>query len=170
MSVNVIKAVMGLHDLRGPAKAVALVLAEHAHEDGSETYPSISTIALESGFSRSTVERSIKQLRDMRIIMKTKNWTPRHSNKYRFTIDLGSSERQVTTDSVVSERRVRVVRVTGQSSQSDDLTPREPLYNQLGGAQVLPGHPVGVSFLDNPLRVQEAREAIREQRRIRARG
>jgi len=170
MSVNVIKAVMRLHDLRGPAKAVALVLAEHAHEDGSETYPSISTIALESGFSRSTVERSIKQLRDMRIIMKTKNWTPRHSNKYRFTIELGSSERQVPSDSVVSERRVRVVRVKGQSSQSDDLTPREPLYNQLGGAQVLPGHSVGVSFSDNPLRVQEARDVIREQRRIKARG
>lgn len=166
MSVNVIKAVMARHDLRGPTKAVALVLAEHAHKDGSETYPSIATIALESGFSRSTVERSIKKLRELHIITKTKNWTPRHSNRYRFVIDLGSSERQVPTDSVVSERRVRHVRVKGQSSQSDDLTPKEPLYNQLGAVKNLTVRADRVSFSDIPSMTLNPLEALREQQRI----
>lgn len=166
MSVNVIKAVMARHDLRGPTKAVALVLAEHAHEDGSETYPSIATIALESGFSRSTVERSIKKLRELHIITKTKNWTPRHSNRYRFVIDLGSSERQVSTDSVVSERRVRHVRVKGQIRQSDDLTPIEPLYNQLGAAKNSTVRADRVSFSDIPSMRLDPGEALREQQRI----
>jgi DNA-binding transcriptional MocR family regulator len=170
MSVNVIKAVMGLHDLKGPTKSIALVLAEHAHEDGSETYPSIATIALESGFSRSTVERAIKKLRELQIITKTKNWTPRHSNRYRFTIDLDTSERQVSTDSVVSERRVRHVRVTGQSSQSDDLTPKEPSYNQLRLAKSSPVRIDRVSLSDIPSIELDPLEALKEARRIYARG
>ena len=170
MSVNVIKAVMARHDLRGPTKSIALVLAEHAHEDGSETYPSIATIALESGFSRSTVERSIKKLCEMHIIVKTKNWTPRHSNRYRFVIDLGSSERQVSSDSVVSERRVRHVRVKGQTRQSDDLTPIEPLYNQLGAVKNSTVRADRVSFSDIPSINLDPGEALREQRRIYARG
>jgi len=170
MSVNVIKAVMARHDLRGPTKSVALVLAEHAHEDGSDTYPSIATIALESGFSRSTVERSIKKLRELQIITKTKNWTPRHSNRYRFTIDLDTSERQVSNDSVVSERRVRHVRLTGQSSQSDDLTPIEPLYNQLRHPKSLTERIDRVSLSDIPSIELDPLEALEQARRIYQRG
>ena len=92
MSIEAIKAVMGRHDLRGPVKAVALVMAEHAHKDGSESFPSIATIALEAGVCRSTVKRSIAQLIEQGVITKTKGWTPRTSNTYRFLIISEGSE------------------------------------------------------------------------------
>ena len=170
MSVNVIKAVMARHDLRGPAKSIAIVLAEHAHKDGRESFPSVSTIARESGYCTRTVQRSLEQLMEKGIITKTKRWTPRTSNTYRFLIELEVTESHPSADSEVTQSHPRGDRESRQSRQRVTLTPREPLYNQLGADQVLPGHPVGVSFSDNPLRVQEAREAIREQRRIKARG
>ena len=165
MAVEIIKLVMDRRDLKGPVKAVALVLAEHAHSDGSNAYPSVGLIAAESGYSRSTVERAIARLLELQVIAKTKNWTPRSSNRYRFFVDSVSSERQVRTDSVSSERGVRVVRVTSQSSQSDTLTVKEPLYNLLGAVQNLSDGDGEVSFSTNRLKAREARELIAAQRR-----
>jgi len=165
MAVEIIKLVMARRDLKGPVKAVALVLAEHAHPDGTDAYPSVGLIAEESGFSRSTVERSIKRLLELQVITKTKNWTPRTSNRYRFFVDSVSSERQVSTDSVSSERRVRVVRVTGQSSQSDTLTIKEPLYNHLGGAEILEAGVGDDSLFRNRQNARRARELIKANRR-----
>ena len=170
MSVNVIKAVMARHDLRGPAKTIALVLAEHAHKDGRESFPSVSTIARESGYCTRTVQRSLEQLMEKGIITKTKRWTPRTSNTYRFLIDLEVTESHPSEDSEVTESHPRGDRESGLSRQRVTLTPREPLYNLLGGAELLSDHSVDVSLSENQLRAQAARELIREQRRIKARG
>lgn len=165
MAVEIIKLVMDRRDLRGPVKAVALVLAEHAHSDGTDAYPSVGLIAAESGYSRSTVERAIAKLLELNVITKTRNWTPRSSNRYRFFVDSVSSERQVSSDSVSSERGVRVVRMTSQSSQSDTLTTKEPLYNHLGAVENLSRDVTEVSFSNNRLRARQARELIAAQRR-----
>jgi len=170
MSVNVIKAVMGRDDLRGPAKTIAIVLAEHAHKDGRESFPSVSTIARESGYCSRTVQRSLEQLMEKGIITKTKRWTPRTSNTYRFLIDLEVTESHPLTDSEVTESHPRGDRESRQSRQRVTLTPREPLYNHLGGAEFSPVDGAGVSFSENQLRARAARQLLQEQRRIKARG
>jgi DNA-binding transcriptional MocR family regulator len=169
MSVNVIKAVMGL-DLRGPVKTIAIVLAEHAHKDGRESFPSVSTIARESGYCTRTVQRSLEQLMEKAIITKTKRWTPRTSNTYRFLIDLEVTESHPSEDSEVTESHPRGDRESRQSRQRVTLTPREPLYNLLGAAEISSVDSVGISFSDNQLRAKAVRELLQEQRRIKARG
>lgn len=169
MSVNIIKMVMANHDLKGPVKAVALVLAEHAHKDGSETYPSLSLIEVESGYSRRTVQRAIQELLDRRVITKTKNWTPRQSNHYRFLAVSEWSERPHPSNPVWSQRHLRVVRVTPQSGHSDTLTIKEPLDNQLRRAKNSSDPQSEISFSDNQLKAKAARELLEAQRRARRR-
>lgn len=169
MSIQAIKAVMGRHDLRGPIKAVALVMAEHAHQDGTETFPSVNLISLESGYCRSTVKRSIAQLIERGIITKTKGWTPRTSNTYRFLIISEGSEITLSPKSEGSQRTVRGFTDTPQRVQREPLTPREPLDNQLGRAENLSASQVDVSFAINRSKVQEARELLKAQRRARGR-
>lgn len=41
---------------------VLLVLADHAHEDGTHAYPSVRTIARRGRLARSTVQRSLRRL------------------------------------------------------------------------------------------------------------
>lgn len=58
-------------DLRYPAaKLVLFILAEHAHDDGSNTYPSVARIARDTGLSKRSVRRALKFLDGTGIIMK----------------------------------------------------------------------------------------------------
>lgn len=167
MSVEAIKAVMGRHDLRGPVKAVALVMAEHAHKDGSESFPSIATIALEAGVCRSTVKRSIAQLIEQGVITKTKGWTPRTSNTYRFLIVSEGSERTHPSMGVGSQRTVRGFTQTHQRVHREPLTPIEPLDNQLRRATILSVVEGDDSFSNNQLQVRQVREVLKAQRKAR---
>lgn len=167
MSVEAIKAVMGRHDLRGPMKAVALVMAEHAHQDGTESFPSVATIALEAGVGRSTVKRSIAQLIELGVIAKTKGWTPRTSNTYRFLIISEGPQRTHPSRGVGPERTLRGSRENRQRVQSEPLTPREPLDNQLRRATILTVVEGDGSFSNNQLKAREARELLRAKRKVR---
>lgn len=62
MSVEVIKLAMTGSMSRGPARAVLLVLAYHAHRDGSRAHPTIETIAWEAGLHRATVFTALSEL------------------------------------------------------------------------------------------------------------
>lgn len=62
MSVEVIKLAMTGSMSRGPARAVLLVLAYHAHRDGSRAHPTIETIAWEAGLHRATVFSALTEL------------------------------------------------------------------------------------------------------------
>jgi hypothetical protein len=63
MSFQATKFILGLTDLTPSEKAVAHTLAYHANKDGENSYPSMETIARESGFkSRRSAQRVVRQL------------------------------------------------------------------------------------------------------------
>ena len=66
MAINMITRVLAIRGLRPAEKSVLICLAYHAHDDGTRSFPSIRTLALESGFSARTVKRALKSLRAAR--------------------------------------------------------------------------------------------------------
>lgn len=53
------------------ARLVLLVLAEHAHEDGSEAFPKVETIASKARMSRKAVQDALRRLEDGQHIAQT---------------------------------------------------------------------------------------------------
>jgi hypothetical protein len=62
MSVEAVKWVRDLRYLSGNQKTVMFVIGEHADEDGENSFPSLETIASESGVSVRTAQRVIAEL------------------------------------------------------------------------------------------------------------
>ncbi len=60
-------------DLPRTAKLVLAVLAEHAHDDGEEAFPSVPTIAREAGCSARTARYWLRALREAGIIVAVRN-------------------------------------------------------------------------------------------------
>ena len=63
MANTFLNAVTAHQQLKGTVKSVALALANRADDSGS-SFPSIKTLASDTGFSTSTVKRAIRNLRD----------------------------------------------------------------------------------------------------------
>jgi hypothetical protein len=72
MSFQATKFIVALTDLTPAEKAVAHTLAYHADKDGGNAYPSMETIARESGLqSRRSAQRIVRQLETKKIIYPT---------------------------------------------------------------------------------------------------
>jgi len=89
LSVHHLSLVREIKDLKGPARAVLIVLADRADDNG-KCYPGMGRIAAESGFSRSTVKTALKALKSDGLI----SWEQRHSDdgdltSNLYTLDLG---------------------------------------------------------------------------------
>ncbi len=69
--------------LKGPPRALLMALADRANDSG-ECWPSIATLAKESGFSRSTVRTSLNTLKDAGFI----NWKQRRDESGDLTSNL----------------------------------------------------------------------------------
>jgi hypothetical protein len=74
--------------LKGPPRALLMALADRANDSG-ECWPSITTLAKECGFCRSTVKSSLRALKDAKLI----DWKQRRdtsgdltSNVYSLTL------------------------------------------------------------------------------------
>lgn len=99
MSWTVTKIVMGLRNLTPSEKAVANVLAYHATPDGSNAYPSMSTIAAEAGLKhRQSAQRIMARLEKKGVIEAyTKKKGGRSCpTRYRFLPEKCNSELQIT--------------------------------------------------------------------------
>jgi hypothetical protein len=102
MSFQATKFVLGLTDLNSSQKAVAHTLAYHAHKDGGNSYPSMETIAKESGLqSRRSAQRVVRQLEKKRIIVamtaKTGGRGQDKATVYRLDLDYKSPINSDTT-------------------------------------------------------------------------
>jgi DNA-binding transcriptional ArsR family regulator len=53
------------------ARHVLQVLAEHAHKDGSNAYPTLRRLRYRTGYDRSTVQRALRRLTDAHLITAT---------------------------------------------------------------------------------------------------
>ena len=67
MSFAHVRQALNLKSVRGTARAVLIALADYADEAGA-AWPSISTLAEDSGFSRTTVKDALRTLRENGII------------------------------------------------------------------------------------------------------
>lgn len=64
MSVRHVRKALEVRTLTSPQKFVLVVLAEHAHDQSGEAWPSVSTIADETALSESAVRKALSALRD----------------------------------------------------------------------------------------------------------
>jgi helix-turn-helix protein len=72
MSFQATRFILSLTNLNSSQKAVAHTLAYHANKNGENSYPSMDTIARESGLqSRRSAQRIVRQLEKMRILVAT---------------------------------------------------------------------------------------------------
>ena len=89
-------------------KAVAAKLADHAQDDGTQVYPSLSRIAKETELSKSTVQRAIRDLRQSGILLVVEEGGSGRgaTTKYRFDLaklaaqprSVGPADEGVVTD------------------------------------------------------------------------
>jgi hypothetical protein len=74
----------------GNEKIMLLGLANHAHPDGSETYPSLDTLATYGSCDRSTARRNVRKLCAAGLIVEDGKG-PRGTDKYRLQMGGGDS-------------------------------------------------------------------------------
>ncbi len=68
------------------AKLIACIYADHAWEDGTHAYPSVPTVAKMSGLSERTVQRYLRTLEDLKLLINDGKGQ-RGTNKYKFPIE-----------------------------------------------------------------------------------
>ena len=86
MSVDVMGAVFKV-PLPPSEKLVALALADHAHDDGTEARPGMASLALKTTLSKRQVQRVLKSLVQKGVIEEYKASTYTTPAWYRFILD-----------------------------------------------------------------------------------
>jgi DNA-binding transcriptional regulator YhcF (GntR family) len=122
-------------ELTGIEKAILLKLADHSSEDGRRIFPSLDTVSNHTGFSRSTVIRTLKTLEEKKRIRRTKRrkGIAYMSNSYIINVNLLHKKAEISrvdklkkgsvreTLGVVSERHQGSVRETPDPSHDPSL-------------------------------------------------
>lgn len=91
MSVKVMSHVWEL-ELPSEHQQVMLALADHAHDDGSECFPSIRYLAWKTGKSGRTVSRIMSQLRENGLIIPTAFLEGGRGHPTKYTINLSAGK------------------------------------------------------------------------------
>ena len=123
MSVRVQTYVWQL-DLPPSHKLIAIALADHCHDDGSEARPSRALLVKKTGLSEATLRRSIKDLIEWGVIVLDRPASQHRANCYRFPLPAdfatlsGQSPRRPWKGPAPSNR--------AQTRHHDALTIREP--------------------------------------------
>jgi hypothetical protein len=68
VSIQHVRRALSVRTLSSPQKFVLVVLAEHAHDQTGEAWPSVSTISDETALSESAVRKALAALRDQEFI------------------------------------------------------------------------------------------------------
>lgn len=172
MSFQATRFILGLTDLSSSQKAVAHTLAYHAGKYGENSYPSMDTIARESGLqSRRSAQRIVRQLEKKRIITAT---TPKTGGRgqdkatvYRLDLDYKSPVNGDTTvalsdqETATPESRFTVEkqRPTGHKSAAPETT-----NSDIDGHEQR--HPGRTNSTEQSRRVSEEVEEDQHQSRV----
>lgn len=70
-----------------------LALADHAHDDGSNVYPSAAHLAWKVGMSERHVRTVLKELHGENVLIKVKQATPQHPTVWRLNLDALADKR-----------------------------------------------------------------------------
>jgi Helix-turn-helix domain len=68
---------------RGPARLVLLAIADNAHDDGAQAWPSMMTLVRKTGLAERTVQGALNTLQELGELEVAHNAGPRHCNLYR---------------------------------------------------------------------------------------
>jgi DNA-binding transcriptional ArsR family regulator len=122
------------------ARHVLQVLAEHAHKDGTNAYPSVRRIRYRTGYDRRTVQRALRRLEDAKLI--TAYGMVNGCTRWRLSMDLvrpesdmaeleaeEEAERAATAERVRKHRAQRVTHSTPvtEGDVTDSATVRNAL-------------------------------------------
>jgi hypothetical protein len=88
MSVRLTSAVFEL-DIPAAAKLVLLAMADHAHSDGTNCFPSITTLAKKTGLSRRGTQKLVHKLARAGFLKDTKKISRLGTVIYALTLDRG---------------------------------------------------------------------------------
>jgi hypothetical protein len=86
MSIRVMSWVFENEEMDSNQKLVALALADHCHDDGSEARPGLARIERKTSLSRRTIQRTIKSLLDDGWIVMDRPATYNRPPHYRFVM------------------------------------------------------------------------------------
>ena len=115
------QVVMATRGLSGVEKAVLNCLAYHADETSLEAWPSLETLALETGFGRTACWHAVRALEACGAISAVAKSEGRHSNRYHLHLDETAAWR------VVEPAATRTNRAENRSPRERlDLPPGEP--------------------------------------------
>src|ERR1019366_2734086 len=84
MSIRVMSAVFDADGLTSSEKIVALALADHCHDDGTEARPGLKRLEIKTALSRRTLQAVIKSLMEKGVLALDKRHTSTDPNWYRF--------------------------------------------------------------------------------------
>lgn len=105
------------------ARQVLVVLAEKAHDDGTESYPSVETIALATDLEVRTVQRALRRLEEAKLIERTtKRWSGTQTWRLNLSLTRPPSDEdelraKVETRRAASTERVRKHRAQGSAGE-----------------------------------------------------
>ena len=131
MSVRVQTYVWQL-DLPPSHKLIAIALADHCHDDGSEARPSRALLMKKTGLSEATLRRSIKDLIEWGVIVLDRPASQHRANCYKFPLPAdfatlsGQSPRRPWKVPAPSNRAQTRHHDAPQTRHHDALTIREP--------------------------------------------
>jgi Helix-turn-helix domain len=143
MSIKVVRFVLERRDLTAPQKAVAFAMAWHAHEDGSGCYPSMDTLARESGYkSRRGVQLVVRSLEKKGLIAALEGYSKgglgkalgKATTRYSFLLDGSAPENASSQAPVNCSTPTHEPRFAGTyepqftpTREQNDIHPRTPV-------------------------------------------
>jgi len=115
-------------ELTHSQQSVLLALADHAEHDGSKVFPSVARISWKTGYSDRQVRRVMSELRNMKILILTKEANRYRPREYKIDILAGKKKQPFRGDTVSSlggkEESAPTSRADmGISPEASDLTP-----------------------------------------------
>jgi len=146
-------------------KLVAIALADHAHDDGTEARPSQDLLSRKTGLDVRTVRRVIHRLVDEGVIELQRPARQNYCNVFRFPIPVDFAR----SDRTQRPPRKSVRPDTGASDRTQrplpDRTQRPPNRNTTLLITNESVHEVPVVGGDVKTKIKEARETMRADRR-----
>ena len=147
VSIRVMSWVFENEEMDPNQKLVALALADHCHDDGSEARPGLARLERKTALSRRTIQRTIRSLLDDGWIVMDRKATYNRPPHYRFVMGC----RSVTPKEVeVSVSHLGGVTDVAKGCQPVTQTIKEPSINHQGDMAFIGSE-------ERMKRVQEAR-------------
>jgi Helix-turn-helix domain len=147
-------------DLPPSHKLVAIALADHCHDDGSEARPSQALLARKTGLEERSVRRILHALVEAGVIRLQRQATAHRANCYTFNLpdDFATLKTTFRGDTVSAQKRRR----------GDKNASRGDTVSGLGGTQCPPNHkkpslePASNEKLIEPADMEAVRKRNRE--------